>query len=71
MTPLAGVVGDGLEAALDGPDAGPAGEDRLGAWLLAFNQALEGKALAVQWAMVAVFLRRVLRARLAGPDPSH
>ena len=71
MAALAGVVGDRLEAALDGPDADPTAEDRLRVWLLAVNQALEGKALVVQWAMVAVFLRRVLRARLAGPDPSH
>jgi hypothetical protein len=27
------------------------------------EHALEGKALAVQWAIVAVFLDRVLRAR--------
>ena len=71
MAALAGFVGDPLEAAFDGPNADPTAEDRLRLWLLAVNQALEGKALAVQWAIMAVFLRRVLRARLAGPDPSH
>ena len=38
-----------------------------GCW--AVTSALEGKAPAVQWAMLAIFLRRVLRARLAGPEP--
>lgn len=31
------------------------------------SRALQGKALAVQWAIVAVFFDRVLRARLTGP----
>ena len=34
----------------------------------AVTHALNGKGPAVQWAIVAVFLRRVLRARLAGPE---
>ena len=46
-----GGCGDRLEAALDGSDADPATEARLQAWLLAVSHALEGKALAVQWAM--------------------
>jgi hypothetical protein len=62
---LAGAVGDRLEAALDGPDAETSAEARLHAWLMAVNHALEGKAPAVQFAVVAVFLERVLRARLA------
>jgi hypothetical protein len=62
---LAGAVGDRLEAALDGPDGEPSAAARLHAWLMAVNHALEGKAPAVQFAVVAVFLERVLCARLA------
>ena len=40
---LAGVVVDRLEAALDGPHAGPAAEGRLHAWRLAVDTALPGK----------------------------
>ena len=68
MAALVGLVVPRLLAALDGLNAGRAAEARLRAWLLAVTHALEGKAPAVQWAMVAVFLRRVLRARLAGPE---
>ena len=67
---LAGLVVPRLLAALDGLDAGRAAAARLRAWLLAVTTAIDGKAPAVQWAMVAVFLRRVLRARLAGPEPN-
>ena len=55
-------------AALDSPDADPAAEARLYLWLFATNRALEGKAHAVQWAIVAVFLDWVLRARLTDPE---
>jgi hypothetical protein len=52
--------------------AGPHGPytavDRLQAWMAAVDRVLEGKAPAVQWAIVAVFLERVLRARLASPE---
>ncbi len=64
---LAGLVVPRLVAALDSLDAGRAAEARLRTWLLVVTHALEGKALAVQWAIVAVFLDRVLRARLTGP----
>jgi hypothetical protein len=37
--------------------------------LLAVTDALDGKAPAVQRAMMAVFVRRVLRPRLDGPEP--
>jgi hypothetical protein len=63
---LAGVVADRLEAALDGPGAEPGAEGRLHPWLMAVNRALEGKAVAVQFAIVAIFLKQVLCARLAG-----
>jgi hypothetical protein len=65
---LAGVVGDRLAAAPDGPDADPAAEDRRRAWRFAITRALTGKTLAVQWAIVAVLFDRVLRARLTGPE---
>ena len=65
---LAGLVADRLEAALDGPDANPAAEVRLHARLLTVTRVLEGKAPAVQWAIVAVLLERVLRALLASPE---
>jgi hypothetical protein len=65
---LAGIVGDRLEAALDGPDVDTSAEARLHVWLLAVNRALKGNAPAIQFAIVAVFLERVLRVRLAGPD---
>ena len=65
---LAGLIVPRLLAALDGLDAGRAAEARLRTWLRAVTHALEGKAPAVQRAMMAVFLRRVLRARLARPE---
>jgi hypothetical protein len=43
--------------------------DRLQVWMAAVDRALEGKDLTVQWAIVAVLLERVLRARLASPEP--
>jgi hypothetical protein len=64
---LAGVVVGRLEAALDGPHAGPAAEARLHTWRLAVDAALAGKAAAVQWAIVAIYLKEVLCARLVGP----
>ena len=36
--------------------------------MAAVDRILEGKAPAVQWAIVAVFLERVLRAMLASPE---
>jgi hypothetical protein len=68
MAALAGLVGDRLEAALDGAHAETDAEARLRAWLLAVNRILEDKAPAVQFASVAVFLERVLRALLDGPE---
>ena len=65
---LAGVVVDRLEAALGGPHTDPAAEERLHVWLLAVNRALDGKAVVGRWAIVAIFLDRVLRARLTGPE---
>ena len=56
-----------LEAALDGPNAVPAAEARLHAWLLAVDAALAGKAVAVPWAIVAIYLKQVLCVRLVGP----
>ena len=50
---LAEAVSDRLEAALDGPNAVPAAEDRLRAWLLVVTRALEGRTPAVQWACSA------------------
>jgi hypothetical protein len=62
---LAAVVRDWLVADPRGPHTD---RDRLHAWMAAVDCTLEGKAPAVQWAIVAVFLERVLRALLASPE---
>ena len=58
---------DRLEAALDRPHAGPAAEERLHAWRLAVDTAIAGKAAAVQWAIVAIYIKEVLCAQLVAP----
>ena len=58
-----------LLVALEGPDPPPAAAARMHTWLMTVTQAVEAKSPTLRWAIVAVFLRRVLRARLTGPEP--